>query len=413
LIGKPREAYAIKKDGTIFRVVLSLGEIVDDDGKKRFMGTLRDLSGSPKPLKTSSDYGYLLTRSSMDSVTYLNSPKASPHISTEKQSPTYLPSSTFDPTSLQSSTSDIPSQDTYEVTPSSSLNQLPKGDKFKGISEEIPKLTGITIQKRLGEGKFGEVFLGSWDGTKVALKRVKQSEGLQNSDFFKEANILCKVVHPNTVQFLGVYLDDKTKDFYIVTEYIKRGCLLNVLEEERTSLTVSDLLFMCYGACKGLAYLEKNGVIHRDISLRNFLVYSSNDKYVVKVSDFGLSRIDTSYQVNSSSVLPVKWTSPEVLTGGKFTSKNDVWGFGVAMWEIFSFGSIPYAWLSNKDAFVKIPQGETLPIPLNCPQEVYDVILMCMQLNPDKRPTFKELVLVLKSLRKMCASNSNIGDKKI
>jgi len=263
----------------------------------------------------------------------------------------------------------------------------------------MPKLTDITIKKRLGEGRFGEVYLGSWDGTNVALKRVKQSNELDAS-FGKEANTLCKIIHPNTVQFLGVYYDEINDSRYIVTEYIKRGCLLNVLRDERENLTVLDLLYMCYSACKGLSYLEKNGVIHRDIALRNLLVYLSDNKYIVKVSDFGLSRICAAYEANSATKFPIKWTAPEVLNGAINTSKNDVWGFGVAMWEIFSFGTAPYLWLSNKEAFIKIPQGESLPNPPKCPEEIYVLMKMCWQLNPDNRPTFKELVALLRDLRK-------------
>jgi len=160
------------------------------------------------------------------------------------------------------------------------------------------------------------------------------------------------------------------------------------------------MLDMAIGAASGLAYLESKNVIHRDIALRNLLVTRADGKYVVKVADFGLSRSTQSgeYESSSGSKLPIKWTAVEVLTGGKFTSKSDVWSYGIALWEIFSFGEEPYTWLSNKEVCTEVPKGERLPRPAKCPNNIYKFMRRCWADDPQDRPTFAEIVKELKSM---------------
>src|SRR4051794_33596128 len=109
----------------------------------------------------------------------------------------------------------------------------------------------------------------------------------------------------------------------------------------------------------GLHFLEENKIVHRDISLRNFLVrHQDEEPYFVKVSDFGLSRtMDSEYYKENESTLPVKWTAPESLQYNKFTIKGDVWSFGIMLWELFSRGKKPYYQFSNKETIEKVIAG--------------------------------------------------------
>jgi serine/threonine protein kinase len=257
------------------------------------------------------------------------------------------------------------------------------------------------VKQQLGGGNFGSVFLGEWNGTLVAVKRLNNEDAFRK--FEREASILAKLSHPNVVQFLGIY-NDVSGSSWLVTEYLPRGSLLDVLSSHKSSLKVMDLINMSINATSGMCYLESVGIVHRDLAARNLLVTTD---YTVKVGDFGLSRVTTSYQANDTSKIPVKWTAPEVLEGNPHTSRSDVWSLGVVLWEIFSFGTPPYVWLSNKEAVEVIPKGEILTQPLNCPDSIYLLMLKCWNRGPDERPTFLEILNRLKAIKKEILAQSS------
>jgi len=149
-------------------------------------------------------------------------------------------------------------------------------------------------------------------------------------------------------------------------------------------------------------------VVHRDIAARNFLVYQINGRYGVKISDFGMSReADQDYYKTSNYQLPVRWCAPEVLTNRKFSSASDIWSFGVAIWEVLTLGQLPYYWLNNKDITGKIVDDhEKLKRPAQCPDELWSILELCFDDDPDLRPTFEH---VLHSLNDINAKHNYVG----
>jgi len=103
----------------------------------------------------------------------------------------------------------------HDDSDSNAAEPLVKGLRTAdSFSPAIPELKNIDVKKRIGEGSFGEVFLGLWNDTKVALKKLK---GLDEFEEFKaETGVLFSVIHPNCVQFLGVYQSEESKEFFIV-----------------------------------------------------------------------------------------------------------------------------------------------------------------------------------------------------
>jgi len=246
-------------------------------------------------------------------------------------------------------------------------------------------LYDIQIENRIGGGNSGNVFLGKWGLTRVALKSLKDSE---SPDFVRECLLLSKLRHPNIVTLLGIFENMGVR--YMVLEFVSRGSLSSVLVEDKNKLGERQLVEMILGAASGMQYLESNNVLHRDLACRNLLCSIVDDVYHVKLSDFGLSRISSVFKISDSQI-PIRWTAPEIFEGGLYSNKADVWSFGVVMWEIFSFGSLPYDWLSSQKVVEQVSQKVTLPYPANCSSELCKLMTQCWSKKPEARPNFTEI----------------------
>merc|ERR1719238_1497831 len=131
------------------------------------------------------------------------------------------------------------------------------------------------------------------------------------------------------VQLLGLCTKGAPK--YMIMEYMSKGDLKEVLR------TVKP---------RGGRPAE---IVHRDLATRNCLV---GEGYEVKVGDFGLTRktyTSEYYRMKYSAPLPIRWMAIESLMDGLFTSSSDLWSFGIVLWEIASFGKLPYMELENID----------------------------------------------------------------
>jgi len=91
-------------------------------------------------------------------------------------------------------------------------------------------------------------------------------------------------------------------------------------------------------------------------------------------------------------MLPVKWMPPEAFLDGIFTSKTDVWSFGVLLWEVMSLGYMPYPGRGNQDVMHLVTNGGRLEAPSNCPSPIYHIMTQCWHPIPDDRPTFTTLL---------------------
>lgn len=248
----------------------------------------------------------------------------------------------------------------------------------------------LVLHEELGSGQFGVVRRGRWRGCMDTAVKMMKEGTMSEDDFIEEAKVMTKLQHQNLVQLYGVC--SKHRPIFIVTEFMKHGSLLNYLRRHEASLSTNAgmLLDMCIQVCKGMAYLERHNYIHRDLAARNCLVGWEN---VVKVADFGLARyvLDDQYTSSGGTKFPIKWAPPEVLNYTRFSSKSDVWAYGVLMWEVFTCGKMPYGRLKNSEVVDRVQRGIVLEKPKACSKEIYDVMRKCWAHGPDERPSFRVL----------------------
>uniref|UniRef100_A0A915EDW1 receptor protein-tyrosine kinase n=1 Tax=Ditylenchus dipsaci TaxID=166011 RepID=A0A915EDW1_9BILA len=278
-------------------------------------------------------------------------------------------------------------------------------DKFTPeVENEIRNLPYIqrhsiqTLKNRpLGKGSFGEVIEGIFKefdprtnrsnekDVRVAIKYLKNDSEENRLKFLKEAVTMNNFDHPNIIKLIGVYRE--TQPHMLVFELMEGGDL-------HTFLIIRDHQ-------KRPAHSSH---VHRDLAARNCLISSkTSPQRVTKIGDFGLAREMFSsdyYKVHGADFLPLRWLSPESAMQGIFTSKTDVWSFGIVLWEIMTLGTQPYPGINNMEVLIRLKEGQTLERPQpECPDEIYEIMRSTWILEAEKRPRFVDLMPKLEALR--------------
>jgi hypothetical protein len=254
----------------------------------------------------------------------------------------------------------------------------------------------IKLDCKLGSGKFGEVWKGKWrNRLEVAVKKLTPGR-MTPEEFLKEAETLHKLRHRRLVLLMGVCTI--SEPMYIVMELMPNGSLSKYLSQPDRGhlLKYFQLVDIAAQIAEGMAFVESKYHVHRDLRAANILVGENTS---VKIADLGLARIlvDDEYNPHSSAGnFPVKWTAPEAANDQRFTIKSDVWSFGVLLYEIVTYGRVPYIGMSNRETLDKIEAGYRLPNPTNkthiyCEPILYDKMLECWNAEPSERPSFAAL----------------------
>uniref|UniRef100_A0A8C8FPE2 Tyrosine-protein kinase n=1 Tax=Oncorhynchus tshawytscha TaxID=74940 RepID=A0A8C8FPE2_ONCTS len=257
----------------------------------------------------------------------------------------------------------------------------------------------VILGQSIGRGNFGEVYSGRLlsDNTPVAVKACKENLAPEHKNrFLMEARILKQYDHPNIVKLIGVCT--QKQPIYIIMELVQGGDFLSFLRCEGHNLKSNMLVKMAENVASGMEYLESKKCIHRDLAARNCLV---GEQSRVKISDFGMSREQQDGVYSSAGGLkqiPVKWTAPEALNYGRYTTESDVWSFGVLLWEIFSRGVTPYTSMTNQQTRDEVEKGYRMLAPNSCPPDVYAVMCHCWQYDSRNRPSFSKLRTELSAL---------------
>ncbi|XP_076994771.1 tyrosine-protein kinase Fer [Tamandua tetradactyla] len=273
------------------------------------------------------------------------------------------------------------------------LNPIAKDKKWVLNHEDV------TLGELLGKGNFGEVYKGTLkDKAAVAVKTCKEDLPQElKIKFLQEAKILKQYDHPNIVKLIGVCT--QRQPIYIIMELIPGGDFLSFLRKKKDELKLKQLVKFSLDAASGMAYLESKNCIHRDLAARNCLVAENN---VLKISDFGMSRQEDGGVYSSSGLkqIPIKWTAPEALNYGRYSSESDVWSFGILLWETFSLGVCPYPGMTNQQAREQVERGYRMSAPQHCPEDIFKIMQTCWDYKPENRPKFGELQKELAAIKR-------------
>ncbi|KAL3520407.1 hypothetical protein ACH5RR_018556 [Cinchona calisaya] len=256
--------------------------------------------------------------------------------------------------------------------------------------------------RELGSGTFGTVYHGKWRGTDVAIKRIKKSCFTGRSseqerltvEFWREAEILSKLHHPNVVAFYGVVQDGPGGTLATVTEFMVNGSLRRVSLSKDRHLDRRKRLIIAMDAAFGMEYLHSKNIVHFDLKCDNLLVNLKDpSRPICKVGDFGLSKIKRNTLVTGGVRGTLPWMAPELLNGSssKVSEKVDVFSFGIVLWEILT-GEEPYANM-HYGAIIGGIVNNTLrpPVPSFCDPDWRLLMEQCWAPDPSARPSFTEI----------------------
>ncbi|GMT07896.1 hypothetical protein PENTCL1PPCAC_30070, partial [Pristionchus entomophagus] len=291
----------------------------------------------------------------------------------------------------------------------------------------------LRLIEQLGEGAFGVVWRGIYKkkfdngnshDTPVAVKRLKESAHQKELvDLFSEAQMF-KIIgrHENVLGLVGCCTG--AGPLFVVLELCEHGNLRDFLRAHRPKeekegpsmtlpapedaeylqpkkkvyecvikdLTQRHLVEWAWQVAKGMKYMSSLKIIHRDLAARNVLVTGN---FIMKISDFGLSRDVYSanyYRRKGNGRLPIKWMALEALDSHVYTVESDVWSFGILLWEIMTLGGTPYPTIAMPQLYSCLKDGYRMESPHNCPDEIYNLMVVCWQEKIEKRPSFDTIV---------------------
>ncbi|XP_054901469.1 tyrosine kinase receptor Cad96Ca isoform X3 [Poeciliopsis prolifica] len=284
---------------------------------------------------------------------------------------------------------------------------------WKGLQQE-PRFTksDLTLLQLIKSGKEGVFYQarmsrGTCKGHSMFTCKISK-EGVRPKHVDMEICIMRKLVHhKNILQLLDWNTSEQPS--ILIMEYVSYGTLRTFLQTNRVHLSAdpelqSLLTIASYHIALAMQHLRSKMIVHCDLALRNIMV--NKFPWEVKLAEFGLAR-DLSRMASRRSTrwrspqprVPLRWYPPEYFKNNYYSFKGDVWAFGIVLWEMQTFGTLPYPNLETSEEVVfHICMGHKNTNPEGCRPEMLHIMRDCWQEPYTQRPAFKDIVSMLENI---------------
>ncbi|KAF1327739.1 Tkl protein kinase, partial [Globisporangium splendens] len=277
----------------------------------------------------------------------------------------------------------------------------------------------LEIVRELATGGFGIVYLAHFYDQLVVMKQIAPKKAASNTvllDFMAEIRLYARLEHPKVVRFIGLSWTTLF-DLALIVEYMPNGDLDTLLKTNRALRNGREVFtwfsddaqprskaLIALDIAEALVYLHSFDpvIIHRDLKSKNVLM---SEEWAAKLTDFGVSR-EASENTMTGGMGTGAWIAPEVLQGGRYSEKADIYSFGILLSELDTCGH-PYnsnrseadALTDAKIALLVSTNAIKPTMEPDCPASIRSVILSCVDHDPANRPTALELHYRLRRLR--------------
>ena len=252
---------------------------------------------------------------------------------------------------------------------------------------EPPETCAIELDQHLRESRFANLWTGYFgkDRKRVLVKSMKRGHG-STCQFESEAIVMKDLEHANILSIQAFVTGLQP---YIITESVVHASLHHYFTKYKyREMETHSLVNIATQVSCGMSYLESLKCIHRNLAARNIMLSGRG----AKIANFSQACYTPSNRfVCDPGMILLRWAAPEVLSENAFSSKSDIWSFGILLWEMFTHGELPYPKMKDDNVREKIKSGYRLPKPKRCPQAAYTVMTECWRSVPDERPNFSAL----------------------
>jgi serine/threonine protein kinase len=254
---------------------------------------------------------------------------------------------------------------------------------------EKPKFGRFVVEKELGKGAMGVVYLGKDPkiGREVAIKTLAVTQEFEPEEladvkerFFREAQTAGRLAHPNIVT---IYDAGEEHDYcYIAMEFL-RGDSLARFTKPGQLLPIDKTISIIARAADALGYAHREGIVHRDVKPANLMYDTASD--TLKVTDFGIARLTASSKTRTGMVLGTpSYMSPEQLAGKKIDGRSDLFSLSVTLYQMLS-GKLPFDGESMAQLMFRIANEPPTPIGAGVPPAIASFLDRALAKNAEER----------------------------